>query len=239
MSTQPATLNSQLPVRRTLHPEIRVLDTKGGICEYVASDETLDSYKEIIRASGWRFSMFAKNAPFVDSHNYESIEKQLGKVIDFKIVGKQLVETVQWAKDVAENKLAQLGWKMTEGGFLKAVSVGFWPVKWLAPYGDTAAAFISNLQEIGQDPNNNPCRCIYTEQEQVELSACIIGANPNALAKAYKAGALDDADLDTLSLEHAKRETAFAPFDPAAGAAAAQRARFAFQMRIMQLTQKL
>ena len=43
MSTQPATLNSQLPVRRTLHPEIRVLDTKGGICEYVASDETLDS----------------------------------------------------------------------------------------------------------------------------------------------------------------------------------------------------
>ena len=226
-------------LRRTIHPTIKVLDTKEGICEYVASDETLDSYREIIRATGWKFSMFAKNAPFVDSHDYSSIEKQLGKVIDFKIVGKQLVETVQWAKDVAENKLAQLGWKMTEGGFLKAVSVGFWPVKYLAPYGDTAAQFLDALKEMGQDLNNNPCRCIYTEQEQVELSACIIGANPNALAKAYKAGALNDADLDTLSLEHAKRETVSAPFDPAAGAQASQRARLAFQMRIMQLTKTL
>ena len=39
---------------------------------------------------------------------------------------------------------------------------------------------------------------IYVEQEQIELSQCVIGANPNAVAqieKAYKAGVLNDSDI--------------------------------------------
>ena len=102
---------STSPLRRTLHPEIRILDAKQGVCEYVASDETLDSYSEIIMARGWKFDQFQKNAPFVDSHDYSDISKLLGKVVDYKIDGKSLVETVQWAIDVPENAMAQLGWK--------------------------------------------------------------------------------------------------------------------------------
>src|SRR5580704_10871364 len=97
------------PLRRTLHPEIRVVDAARGTVEYIASDETLDSYQEAISARGWQFNRFQKNAPFVDSHNYESIDCLLGKVIDQKIVKRQLVETVQWAIDVPENFLAQKG----------------------------------------------------------------------------------------------------------------------------------
>jgi hypothetical protein len=190
---------------RTIHPEIRVLDSKQGLVEYVASDETLDSYHEVIRANGWRFNHFAKNAPFVDSHEYSRIENMLGKVIDFRVVGKQLVETVKWAIDVAENKVAQLGWKMTEAGYLKAVSVGFWPIKTLTPHSDPKS-FNENLKDMGM-PDNAPVRAIYTEQEQIELSAVVIGANPNALAKSYKAGVLSDADLDLISGEYAKRNS--------------------------------
>ncbi len=180
---------------RTLNPEVRVIDAAKGIVEYVASDETLDCYREIVRASGWQFTHFSKNAPFVDSHDYSSLEKQVGRVVDFRVVGKQLVERVQWAKDVEENKLAQLGWKMTEAGFLKAVSVGFFPVKQASKWGDEKA-FVDAVKELGLSPEQAAmANVIFLNQEQIELSACIIGANPNALAKAHDEGAVTDADL--------------------------------------------
>jgi hypothetical protein len=215
---------------RTIHPEIKVIDAKTGLVEYVASDESIDSYREVIRADGWRFNRFAKNAPFVDSHDYCTLEKLLGKVVDMQIVGGKLVETVQWAIDVAENKLAQLGWKMTQGGYLKAVSVGFIPTRMVSPW-ENAGAFNSELTKLGLKPADG-IRAIYLEQEQIELSACIIGANPNALAKSYKAGVIDDADLDLISIEVAKRDTASSAAHPADVELARQRARTVYLMEL-------
>jgi hypothetical protein len=179
--------------RRSLNVTSRILSEAEGLVEYVASDATLDSYRECILSSGWRFSMFEKNSPFVDSHNYYSIEALLGKVVRVRVEGGQLIETVQWAKDVAENKLAVLGWKMTAAGFLRAVSVGFRAVVSVFPQdsGWTAA-----LSESGLTPEDaKQCRRIFVEQEQLELSACILGANPAAVAKAYHERAITEADL--------------------------------------------
>ena len=229
-------------IRRTLHPVTKIIDAALGICEYIASDESVDSYNEIIRADGWRFTRFQKNAPFVDSHNYSSIEKQVGKVIDFKVSGRQLIETVQWAKDVAENKLAQLGWKMTEAGFLKAVSVGFSPLDWITKYDADSSAgkpvWEGQLKDLNLPADTN-VRAIYLEQEQYELSACIIGANPNAVAKAFKAGAIGDAELDLISLEHAKRKTANATLEPALVALAQERARQEFLRKLTETINRI
>ncbi len=185
--------NQQQPIRREIHPEVRIIDAVNGICDYIASDETLDCYQEIIRADGWLFELFKKNAPFVDSHDYTSIDKQLGKVIDFHVDGKQLVERVKWAVDVKENALAQLGWKMTAGGYLKAVSVGFFPVTSVSRWDSDPSEFKEQCTALKADPTQ--VRCVYTKQQQIELSGCIIGANPNALAKAYRDGAIKDADV--------------------------------------------
>lgn len=178
---------------RALNVEARIVSEADGTVDYVASDATLDSYGEIIDPKGWKFTHFSKNAPFVDSHDYWSIEKLLGKVTDFQVKGGQLIERVRWAKDVAENKLAALGWKMTTGGFLKAVSVGFFATRYhyagSAGFADAAGALKLDVATASN------CRAIYTEQEQIELSACIIGANPSALAKAWGAGCLRDEDL--------------------------------------------
>jgi hypothetical protein len=179
-------------LNRTIHPEVRVISEADGLVDYIASDETLDCYDEVISAKGWRFNRFSKNAPFVDSHQYESIKDQLGIVTSAKIVGKQLVERVKWAKDVQENALAQLGWKMTLGGFLKAVSVGFFPIRSIRQ-GD--ADWAKTVNEMGIADIAPNVRRIFLEQDQIELSACIIGANPNALAKAHKDGCVKDADL--------------------------------------------
>jgi len=227
------------PLHRTIHPEVKVIDAKAGLVEYIASDETVDSYREIIRADGWRFTRFAKNAPFVDSHEYGTVEKLLGQVVDFKVAGGKLVETVKWAIDVAENKLAQLGWKMTEAGYLKAVSVGFLPVKVVSKYDGNTVDFSRELSRLNLGSNAD-VRAIYLEQEQIELSACIIGANPNALAKSYKAGVIDDADLELIS---SVKFTAPDTDDPAHGSAAAelsqQRTRMAFLMDLQTRAAKL
>lgn len=185
-------------IRRTINPVVRIVDQARGIVDYIASDETIDSYREIVRADGWRFTHFQKNAPFVDSHSYDSIDKLLGRVIDFRVSNRQLIERVQWAIDVPENDLAQLGWKMTVGGYLKAVSVGFAPIRTVSKYGD-ASLFERELSQFNL-PKEEASRVqvIYLEHEQIELSACVIGANPNALAKAQRDGLLSARDLRCL-----------------------------------------
>jgi hypothetical protein len=152
-------------------------------------------------------------------------------VIDFRVEGSQLIERVQWAIDVAENQLAKIGWKMTEAGYLKAVSVGFMAVRYISKWDsnpDMITLWNQQLKELNLDPNKTPCCCIYLEQEQYELSACIVGSNPNALAKtaqAYKAGILSDEDINTLSLETSQRETAHPADSPALAAWAIERAQ--------------
>lgn len=227
-------------IRRTIHPEVRMLDVAKGLVEYVASDESIDSYREVIRADGWKFDHFKRNAPFVDSHNYDTIDNLIGKVVDFTIMGKKLIETVQWAIDVAGNELAQKGFAMTQAGYLKAVSVGFWPVRMVSRWDANPTAYnqeISRLDVKAEDPN---CpRTIYLEQQQIELSACIIGANPNALAKAYKAGVIDDGFLDFLSLEQTKRSTDCAAAEAADVAQSRQRRREEFLRRFNNAVNKI
>ncbi|MFZ4774624.1 MAG: hypothetical protein ACOYM3_04630 [Terrimicrobiaceae bacterium] len=227
---------------RTLHTETKILDESKGLIEYIASDETLDHYREIIRADGWRFDFFSKNAPFLDSHSGGTIGCLLGKVVDFRIENRRLVETVQWAiEDGEDSQLIKFGWKMTLGGFLKAVSVGFFPVRAVSKW-DNAGQDLARLSgEMGLDAQTAArVQTIYLEQQQIELSACVIGANPSALAKAYKAGCVDDADVDLVSTSIAARaavqnlsavttpQTARAAKDDAAAARASEQRQAEF-----------
>ena len=233
-------------ITRTIHPEIRVLDERDGTVEYLASDQSLDSYREVIKADGWRFNLFAKNSPFVDSHGYGSIGQQLGIVVDYKVEKKKLVETVKWAIDVEENRLARFGFAMTKGGYLKAVSVGFKPVRSVSRWsnGEAYANWEKELKKLNLEEGQEQPNRIYLEQEQIELSAVVIGANPNALvqmsARAYKAGCIGDAEIDWISnlqFNFAERNERAIRADQAAEARIASRRRFldAFdrQLRIM------
>jgi len=219
-----------------IHPVIKVLDEKQGLVEYVASDESVDSYGEIVRARGADFSRFEKNAPFVDSHNYESIGKCLGRVVDYAVKNNTVVETVKWAIDVGENLMAHWGFEMTKAGYLKAVSIGFMPTKYATKWDSNPTAFQEALEDI-EIPAGASVNVVYLGWQQLELSACCIGANMNAVAKAYKAGILDDAALMTFSAEHAKRATARSTDSPDAVLLARRRAQDRFLLE-MQLTLK-
>lgn len=177
--------------RRFITPEIKVISAADATVDYIASDASLDCYHEVLRAQGVKFTRFEKNAPFVDSHDYSTIEKLLGSVIEFKISGGKVVERVKWAIDVSP--LAALGFKLTESGHLKAVSVGFLPLRYAWRDDPDFAKMVTDLKLDAETAAK--CRCVHWEWEQIELSACIIGANPNALAKAFKDGALKEKDI--------------------------------------------
>lgn len=206
------------PLRRALSVVPRVLDDKAGTVEFVASDATLDCYAEIVVASGWRFTHFAKNAPFVDSHDYSSITKLLGQVTDWRVEKGRLIETVRYSRE--PGTLAEWAYKMVRDGFLKAVSVGFVPVRMVSKWDQVQGEFLAALGNLQLDPATAASvRAVYLEQEQIELSQCVIGANPNALAKAYKGGTLSEEDLDQFSALKARLETRLpAPDSAAAGA---------------------
>lgn len=179
---------------RTIHPEVKILSEADATVEYVASDASLDSYREIVDPKGARFTRFEKNAPFVDSHDYSTIERMLGSVEHFEVKGGQVIERVRWA--VNDSPLAALGFKLTKSGHLKAVSIGFMAVKMLWRDEPEFADAVKEMKlpvEIAAQ-----CRCIHSVWEQIELSACIIGANPNALAKAFDEGALKEEDLASI-----------------------------------------
>lgn len=179
-------------IRREIGTQTRVIDAKRGTVEYIASSQAVDSCGDVVCAAGADFSRFERNAPFVDSHNYGSIDCLLGKVIDFRVVGKTVVETCQWAIDVPTNTLALKGFQMTQAGYLKAVSIGFIPQKTCRP---NSAEWQSVCEDLGMGDLEDSIACVYQKWLQLELSACCIGANPEAVAKSRAAGIIEDSDL--------------------------------------------
>ena len=188
------------PLRRTLPAEASVISSSARTARYIASDQTLDSYREIVRAAGWVFDRFAKNAPFVDSHNYDSVGYLLGHVTAWKVEGDKLVEDVQFVP-AGLSPLADFAWQLTETGFLRAVSVGFMPRNVRSAYRDKAD-FAAACAELKLSAEQSAlCECIHWTQEQTELSAVLIGANPSAVALAHKSGAVSDEDFARIGFD--------------------------------------
>src|SRR6266446_3029872 len=116
------------------------------VLDFVSSDETLDRYGEIIVASGWKFSSYARNPVFQNAHQYGDVIFTLGKALITEIrsgppreaprglstlnsqPSTYLYQRIQFATDV--NPMARIAHGLYRGKFLSAVSVGFIPLRW-------------------------------------------------------------------------------------------------------------
>ena len=87
-----------------------------------------------------------------------------------------------WKFASQENPFAKIARDLYRGGYLRAASVGFVPIRW----------------EDGKD--KSAFKRKYVEQELLEVSAVGIPANPNALALAVKDGAVEKSDLRELGV---------------------------------------
>jgi phage portal protein BeeE len=156
------------------------------ILDFIASDETLDRYDEIILAQGWKLENYRRNPVFQNAHKYGDIIFTLGKALFTEVREGRLVQRIEFATEV--NPMARIAYGLYRGKFLNAVSVGFVPLRW--ENGGAEAGY----------------RRKYLEQELLEVSAVGIPANPNALQLGLKAGAIEQSDL--LELEEMLRLSA-------------------------------
>jgi hypothetical protein len=192
-----STLRAQLAVETrspepTSDPQIENQNSRIENClDFIASDATLDRYSEIISPAGWKLDSYLRNPVFQNAHQYGDIIFTLGRALITEIrplAGSSalprascLFQRIQFAVD--PNPMARIAYALYKGRFLNAVSVGFIPIRW----------------EDGSEQTGYARK--YLEQELLEVSAVAIPANPNALALAYRAGAVERADLtDTAEL---------------------------------------
>src|SRR5205823_209045 len=168
---------------RELHPQTTVPPQSDAAppntLDFRSSDQTLDRYQEIITVAGWRLDNYRKNPVVQNAHSYWSLADTIGKSLITELRGDHLFQRVQFAVD--ENPIAKLAYGLYKGGFLRAVSVGFIPIRW--ENGSAEAGY----------------RRKYLEQELLEVSAVSIPANPNALQLALKSGAIHKTDLQQLA----------------------------------------
>jgi hypothetical protein len=137
---------------------------------FVASDESVDRYGDIIRVSGWDLRNYEKNGPLLFGHN--SSEPAIGEAVAW-VEGTRLLARATFWPEGTSDFVDEL-WRITEAGGNKAVSVGFLPTK--AP----------NYIWADDDPKHEkwPTGYEFVGQELLELSVVPVPANPMALALA-------------------------------------------------------
>jgi HK97 family phage prohead protease len=142
---------------------------------FVASDESVDRYGDIIRASGWQLDNFRKNPVLLFAHDSRS--PAIGGVPNIAVEGTQLMADVE-LDDNPDNVTANVVWGLLQQGYMRATSVGF------APTGK-----INSLVDEGGHWTGYE----FTSQELLELSVVPVPANPQALAVARSLGLTDPA----------------------------------------------
>jgi HK97 family phage prohead protease len=138
---------------------------------FVASDESVDRYGDIIRANGWDLNNFKTNNVLLWGH--QASLPSIGKVPDIRVEGTRLIASVEFRPE-GDNELADDIYRGLQGGFLNAVSVGFLPTK------------KPNMLWAADDPNHEkwPTGYEFVGQELLELSVVAVPANAQAIALA-------------------------------------------------------
>ena len=198
---------------RTTEPALDQTSSSLPVLDFVASDETLDRYGEVICAAGWRLDSYRRNPVFQNAHQYGDILFTLGKALvtevrtrlvpQAAVSAPHLFQRIQFATDV--NPVARIAYGLYKGKFLNAVSVGFVPLRWQDEEGTEQVAGKSGSGGGGKSSPEQlalatprALRRRSLEQELIEVSAIGIPANPNALALGLRAGAIEKSDLREL-----------------------------------------
>jgi len=145
--------------------------------EYVMSDDSVDSYGEIVDQS-WRLDRFKKNPVVLYGHNRAngflgSLKQEetlpIGRVVKGperkgnKKEGYRLVGTVEFAAEEI-NPFAERVFRLVKGGFLRGGSVGFYP------------------HDVRREKHDGEERYVLADNELFEFSITPLQANANAVA---------------------------------------------------------
>lgn len=147
------------------------VDAKSRTVTFILTNAVQDRAGDTVAMSGWKLDNYLRNPVILWGHDHD--EPAIGRMSRLAVEGDSLVGDVQFA-DADTNPFADTIFRLVEGGFISAGSVGFIPLKW---------SYRENDRGID-----------WLEQELIEYSICNVPMNPTALARAV-AGGIDLAPL--------------------------------------------
>lgn len=162
------------------------------VVQIYGTDESVDRHNTIFRVDGWDFDNYRKNPVFLWAHNEDMAvpTMPIGRTIGIQReeftradgkANKRLLFDIEFPKR-GTYPWADLVHDMYKQDFLRASSVGFRNVsnRPLNPK--------DNKEEMERDGYNMKMgyAAELTKNQLIELSACAVGSNPNALAKAMR-----------------------------------------------------
>lgn len=199
--------------------------------EIIGTDKTPDRYNSVIEPSGWNFRDFDKNPVLLWGHDPH--QPPIGQILSHDIVKVEReipdrdpknpantktkrvqMDAVRFLAKFADKEtyaFADTIYRLYQGGFLRAVSVGFDPKK-VRLLDISNEDDMAETLELGLEPTNGWfAPLVYEKQDLLELSSVTIPANPNALVEQLQRSAppscrasLDNVDPKTIDEEWVK-----------------------------------
>ena len=150
---------------------------------FVLSDSSVDRMGDIIMANGWKLSNFKRNPIALGFHRNDFI---VGRWKDVRVEGTELRGDLELAPEGTSPRIDEIR-RLVDAGILRAVSVGFRPLK---------------HEPLDPEEPWNGAR--FLEQELVECSLVSVPANANAIAVA-KSLQISPETMDVVFAKHGKR----------------------------------
>ena len=91
----------------------------------IFSTANKDRHGDIVEQN-WDLKQFKANPVYLDSHNYSSIERIIGKVENIRVKDNKLIGDILFATN---SPLGKLAYDLAQDGFLNTSSVGFIPLQ--------------------------------------------------------------------------------------------------------------
>jgi HK97 family phage prohead protease len=152
-------------LRKQYVAQVRAVDGKDGAYTFCISTGSVDRESDTLAVAGWDTRSYEANPVVLYAHNQWGLP--IGKATSLTKGTDALLAEMEF---VAGEVYAFAGTvrALVDGGYLRATSVGFRPIKYLW-----------NSERKGYD---------FAEQELLEFSIVPVPANPEALRKAAAAG---------------------------------------------------
>jgi len=131
---------------------LKSIDIEKRRVDFIASTDAVDTYDEIVDQASWELDKFKANPVILFAHNSRALP--IGKAVDVGVKNGRLECTIEFATEDA-NPEAEKVWKLIQGGFLRAVSVGFIPTDYKWEKRDGKEVFVlygNSLREISVTP---------------------------------------------------------------------------------------
>jgi|GEM_PF-1779296 len=154
---------------------VKAVDVEGRILHITGSTEARDRENDIITVNGWDLTHYKKNPVFLWAHDYRSVP--IGRAM--KVVKRRDPNRLDFEirfPRLGSMPFADMILDLFDQKIVNASSVGFIPLEWQD---------LTEEEATGGRPSYMKGRR-FKKQELLELSACPVPCNPEALQNAIK-----------------------------------------------------